>query len=149
MPYIIAVIVLVLDQITKLWAINSLKSIGYVSVIPKIFHLTYVENRGAAFGMLQNQKAFFVITTTLIIIGITFFLFKNKKLFPSVKLGLGLIMGGAIGNLIDRIRFSYVVDFFDFRIWPVFNIADISIVVGGLLISYIIIRHDSFSPKEM
>ncbi|KAB3533152.1 signal peptidase II [Alkaliphilus serpentinus] len=149
MAYLIVLIVLILDQITKLWAINSLKPIESIAVIPKIFHLTYVENSGAAFGILQNQKLFFIFATTLIVVGIIIFISKNKKLFLTMKLGLSLIMAGAIGNLIDRIRFSYVVDFFDFKIWPVFNIADISIVIGALLVSYLIIRYDSFSPKEL
>jgi len=147
--YVIISLILILDQVSKLWVLNSLKPIGYIPIINNIFHLTYVENRGAAFGMLQNQKVFFIIATAIIVIGIIIFLRKYNNVYITMKWGFALIIGGAIGNLIDRIRFGFVVDFFDFRIWPVFNIADISIVIGAVLISYIIIRYDSFSPKEL
>ncbi|WP_084280947.1 signal peptidase II [Alkaliphilus transvaalensis] len=145
---IIIISVIILDLITKYWAINQLQPVGSIPVIENIFHLTYVENRGAAFGMLQNQRLFFIIMTTAITLGVIIFILKNKNMHLLLKIGLSLVVGGAIGNLIDRIRYGYVVDLFDFRIWPVFNIADCGVVVGALLISYIILKYDSIKPEE-
>lgn len=140
----IGMIILVLDQMTKLMAIRRLMEIGSLPIISNFFHLTYVENRGAAFGILQNQKVFFVIMTLSIVVGMLFYLYKNKDLPKPMKLGFSLIIAGAIGNLTDRLRLGYVVDFFDFRIFPVFNIADMSVVFGAILVSYVILKSDYF-----
>ncbi len=105
-------------------------------IIEGFFHLTYVRNMGAAFSILQNQRLFFIITTTIVVLVIFWFVITKKYSSPLVLYSLMLIAGGAIGNLIDRIRLSYVVDFFDFRVFPVFNIADMSIVCGAILLSY-------------
>ncbi|MBM7614529.1 signal peptidase II [Alkaliphilus hydrothermalis] len=148
MNLIIIIVVLALDQLSKLWAVNRLQALGSVPVIENIFHLTYVENRGAAFGMLQNQQLFFIITTSIIIVGALVFMYKNKRMHLSLKIGLNLVVAGAIGNFIDRIRLGFVVDFFDFRVWPVFNIADCAVVVGAIVISYVILKYDSITPEE-
>ncbi|MGV8146472.1 MAG: signal peptidase II [Alkaliphilus sp.] len=149
MNFILIIIILALDKITKLLAIEYLQPIRTLPIIEDIFHLTYLENRGAAFGILQGQRIFFLIATTVVVIAIVIFMYKFKKMHRPMKLGLNLIVAGAIGNLIDRIRFGFVVDFFDFRIWPVFNIADSAVVVGAILVSYIVLKHDHFEPKEM
>lgn len=149
MNYILSLIVLILDQVSKILVLNYLKDPGEIPIIRNIFHLTYVENRGAAFGVLQNQKWFFVILTIAIIGGIIFYFRKDRNYPKAMMVGLSLIVGGAIGNLIDRVLYGFVVDFFDFRIWPVFNIADSAIVIGQILVAYVILKYDKLDQKEM
>ena len=134
----LAVLVVVLDQITKRAAEDRLRGQRSVSVLDDILRLTYVENRGAAFGLLQDQTTFFVFVGILVIGVIA----ASYRYLPRsgfrLHLALGLQLGGAIGNLIDRIRQGYVVDFVDFGYrsnwWPVFNVADSAIVVGVALL---------------
>ena len=106
-----------------------------IPIIEEVFHLTYILNPGAAFGMFAHNRLFF-IAIAVIVIGIIIWARREILASPwEVKAGCGLFLGGAIGNLIDRARQGLVIDFFDFRIWPVFNIADIAICIGvGLII---------------
>ncbi len=150
MGFLIVLFIIALDQLSKFAVLNNLKEVGDIPLIQNIFHLTYVENRGAAFGFFQNQKLFFVITTTIVVAAIIFYLLRTKNLMWPLKIGLYLIIGGAIGNLIDRLRYGFVVDFFHIvNRWPVFNIADSAIVVGAILVSYMILRYDTVTKKEM
>lgn len=127
--------VFAVDRVTKLVASAVLQPGQSVPVVPDIFHLTLVLNRGAAFGFLKDQRVFFISISILAIVLIIYYLSKHAVTALSVSLAFGLIMGGALGNLLDRIKFGYVVDFLDFRVWPVFNVADSAISVGaGLLI---------------
>ncbi|KXG75972.1 signal peptidase II [Thermotalea metallivorans] len=142
MSYILAVLVVILDQISKYMVQSRLAVNESLPVIQNIFHITYVHNFGAAFGILKNQKYFFIVITLAVIIGIFLFLHTQSKVHGMVKYSLMMITGGAIGNLIDRIWLGYVRDFFDFRIWPVFNIADMAIVCGAVLLSYYLIILD-------
>jgi signal peptidase II len=133
--------VLIVDQLTKLVVRLNFLPNQSIPVIPGIFHFTYVQNPGAAFGILPYQTTFFILVT-LIIIGIVIY-YSYKLRHTSalmLRLGLALQLGGALGNFLDRIRFSYVVDFFDFRIFPVFNVADIGIVLGVCLFAYQLLR---------
>ena len=139
----LAVLVVVLDQLTKRIAEDRLERSGVRSVqlpiVGDYLRLTYVENRGAAFGLLQDQTAFFVFVGILVIGVIA----ASYRYLPRsgfrLHLALGLQLGGAIGNLIDRIRQGYVVDFVDFGYhsnwWPVFNVADSAIVIGVALLA--------------
>lgn len=144
MLFLITFLIIVLDQISKHMAVKYLKGKSSYIIIKNFFHLHYVENFGAAFGILQNKKAFFIIITSIVIIGITFFLVRNShSLNKWMKIALAMLMGGAIGNLIDRIRLSYVIDFISIKFgrfydFPVFNIADIFIVIGTFLIMIMI-----------
>ena len=106
-----------------------------IPIIEEVFHLTYILNPGAAFGMFAHNRLFF-IAIAVVVIGIIIWARREILASPwEVKAGCGLFLGGAIGNLIDRARQGLVIDFFDFRIWPVFNIADIAICIGvGLII---------------
>ncbi|QXM05851.1 signal peptidase II [Crassaminicella indica] len=142
MNYLLVLLIVILDQASKVMVQSKFLVNESVPIIKNIFHLTYVQNVGAAFGILKNQKMFFILMTIFVIGGIVLFLHKHKNWHKLVPYSLSLIVGGAIGNLIDRVRLGYVVDFFDFRIWPVFNIADISIVVGAVLLSYYLIFLD-------
>lgn len=142
MFYIVMILVLLADQFSKILSLKYLKTIGDIPIINNIFHLTYVENRGAAFGILQGQKLFFIITTVLVLAFILFYINTNR-VNKVMLLGLALVAGGAIGNVIDRIRLGFVVDFLNLvDLIPVFNIADSAVVVGTILISFFIIRHD-------
>jgi len=132
--FLIASVVIIFDQITKYLVRNSMCLGETIPLIPNFFHITHVQNPGAAFGILAYQTSFFILIGVLVIFFIFYFwrqLGEGKLL---LKFALSLQLGGAIGNLIDRIYFGQVTDFFDFRVFPVFNIADIAITVGvGLL----------------
>ena len=141
MTYILIILGLIgLDQISKYIAIKYLAGIGSIPIIKNIFHLTYVENRGAAFGMFQNNQIIFVVVALIACIFGLYYLYK-KELNLLGKTAIIFIISGAIGNLIDRIRLGFVVDYFDFRIiWDyVFNIADVFVVVGTILLCIYII----------
>jgi signal peptidase II len=144
MGYIMLFIVLLIgDQASKYWARTVLYQQSSIQVIPHILRFTYVENRGAAFGMLQGQKIFFVIMTFLLI-GLFFVYLKKTNTNKCMKWTASIIIAGAIGNLIDRVLLGYVVDFIDFHIiWRyVFNVADIYVVGGTLLLALQILLQD-------
>lgn len=139
MNYFIIAAILVLDQITKYMVKSRFMLNESIAIIDNFLHLTYVRNFGAAFGILKHQKLFFILLTSAVLIGIIIFVRNQARIHPIVKFSLSLIVGGAVGNLIDRVAYGYVIDFFDFRIWPVFNIADMAIVIGACLLSYFLI----------
>jgi len=126
--------VLSLDQLTKLLVNKTLFLNQSIPVIKGIFHFTLIYNRGAAFGILKNQTPLFIVTSIFAIVLICSNLRHNKEK-AIYKISLSLILAGALGNLIDRIFFGYVIDFLDFRIWPVFNLADSAITVGAILLA--------------
>ena len=135
----IGLIVAIIDQISKNIVVSSLKPHQSIPIIQNIFHLTYVQNTGAAFSMLRGKTYFFILVSSLIIIAIIYFAHKIPKEKRLLRMMLGFVLGGATGNLIDRVRLGFVVDFFDFRIWPVFNIADSAVVIGMIVIAYYLI----------
>jgi signal peptidase II len=140
--------VLILDQFTKYLAWTYLLEIGSMPLILNIFHLTYVENTGAAFSLLSGKTSFFVLVTVIALAASLYVFFRIEQKWVLLRVGLALVMGGALGNLIDRIRLGFVIDFLDLRIWPVFNIADCAIVVGVVLIAWVLCRNDiSFKKK--
>ncbi len=135
MIYLICLVIVAADQLIKLVINNKFVYGQSLPVIKNIFHLTYVKNTGAAFGIFQNQNMFFIISALIIIVIIAIYINIINKKSIWFKLAAGLILGGAVGNLIDRIRVGYVIDYLDFRIWPVFNLADSAIVIGaGIMI---------------
>ncbi|KNF08727.1 lipoprotein signal peptidase LspA [Gottschalkia purinilytica] len=141
---ILAFIIVILDQLTKYYAVSHLAGKEPFIIIKDFFQFSYVENRGAAFGILQEQRLFFIMLTLIVILGIIVYTKINKKLSKASKTSLGMILGGAVGNFIDRLRLGYVIDFIDFKFgkvydFPVFNIADIFIVIGTFLLMYLII----------
>jgi len=106
-----------------------------IPIIDQVFHLTLVLNPGAAFGMLEHNREFFIVMAIVVLLAVVFMRKKIMEEPFTIQLGIALFAGGALGNLIDRIQTGLVVDFFDFRIWPVFNMADIAICVGvGVMI---------------
>ncbi len=122
------------DQFTKYIAVVHLKDQPAIPIIPDVLELNYLENRGAAFGMLQNQKIFFVFIAVIILALIVYVLFKmpEKRKYTILHVLLVLIASGAIGNMIDRLRLDYVVDFISFVLihFPIFNVADIYVTVA-------------------
>ena len=101
-----------------------------IKIIPEIFHITLVFNKGSAFGLLQNCSIFFITFSFVAIALIILIISSSRNINLAQATALAFIMGGAAGNLVDRLKFGYVIDFLDFRIWPVFNIADSAITIG-------------------
>ena len=133
-----ALIIILIDQITKFLIKTNFQLNQTLLVINNIFHLTYIHNFGAGFGILQQQK-FILIFVSIIVVGFIFYyLDKIKEKERLLQLLIGFILGGTVGNLIDRIIYGYVIDFLDFRIWPVFNFADSFVTIGviGLVIYF-------------
>ncbi|MGI6143239.1 MAG: signal peptidase II [bacterium] len=137
--YIVGLLVLFFDQLTKFWVQKSMMPRDSIPLIPGVFHLTYVQNTGAAFGFLRGKTLFFIAVAVLVLGFIIFLIPRLPRGNLLLRVVFGLLLGGALGNLIDRIRFGYVVDFLDFRIWPVFNIADMAIVVGVCFLVWVIL----------
>lgn len=123
---LLALIIVVIDQITKFIFTNK-----------KFLFINYITNTGAAFGILKDSNLFLIIAS-FIVIAIILSLYKKSQ----YKLGLALMLAGTIGNLIDRIAFGFVRDFIDLKIWPIFNIADLSNTVGVAIIIYYLIKKD-------
>lgn len=136
--FLLLVILIALDQYTKYLAVIKLKNQPAYNIINGVLEFNYLENRGAAFGMLQNQKIFFVFVATIFLCVIIYVLIKvpTDKKFNSLHFFLTLIAAGAIGNMIDRLRLDYVVDFIYFVLinFPIFNVADIYVTVSTVLL---------------
>lgn len=144
----IAGIIVLCDQITKLMVRMIMAPGQTIPLIPKVFHLTYVQNPGAAFGMLAYRTDFFIMITIIVILFILLFFHRVGAGQKLLRIGLALQLGGAIGNLIDRLHFGHVTDFFDLLIWPVFNIADMAIVFGVGLLCWEILRSTPEKGKQ-
>jgi len=140
---LIGILVVIIDQLSKILFSNTLVLNKSIPVINNFFHLTLIHNTGIAFGILKgNSKSILIVT----IIGLALIIYSLKRDFLASKgflgrkvlfirkISIGFILGGAFGNMIDRIRFGYVIDFLDFRIWPVFNLADSFITIGAVIL---------------
>ena len=138
--YSVAGAVFLFDQITKFLALSFLKPRASIPLFQNIFHLSFVENTGIAFGLFQDHPEFWawIITVSIVCLLVGSWFFRNQSL--SKQLAFGFILGGAIGNWVDRIRFNHVIDFLDFRIWPVFNIADSFITIGVVFFVWFALR---------
>lgn len=135
---IFVILLIALDQLTKYLAVVHLKNASAVSIISEVFELFYLENHGAAFGILQGQKTFFVIITmiTLAILIYLYIRIPQEKHYSYMRFVLILLIAGAIGNFIDRCIHDYVIDFFYFKLidFPVFNVADIYVTAAAVLL---------------
>ena len=136
MFYIVTIIWLMLDQWSKYYVMHHFMLGESLPLIPNVFHLTYIINRGAAFGMLANQRWFFLAVAFILIVVYAWNRNYVNEGPTTLRIGTALLISGAIGNGIDRFWLHGVVDFFDFRIWPIFNVADIGICVGVVAIVY-------------
>ncbi|MBS3131376.1 signal peptidase II [Candidatus Woesearchaeota archaeon] len=131
-PAITAFFIIILDQFTKYLIANSLSLGDSIPVIKNIFHITLIHNTGAAFGILKDSNILLSSVSIAVTLFIFYYIKTQKKIEKIHMVLLGFILGGTLGNLIDRLFMGYVVDFLDFRIWPVFNVADSFITVGVL-----------------
>ena len=145
---IIIILAILADQLSKFLLVPLFTGPGdSIELIPGVFNLTYVQNLGASFGMLQGFKWFFIVVTVIVIGAATWIMIKyRKKHSRFLKVGIALAYAGALGNLIDRIAFGYVRDFFDFRMFDfwkwIFNVADACLVVGSIMLGiYILFIH--------
>ena len=136
MPLGIGILVFVIDQLVKHLVVSTMHLGQSFPVIKGIFHITYVLNPGAAFGMLEHQRWFFIVVALAAVLLGVFFYRKLQQESILMRSGAGLLLGGAVGNLADRIQSGLVVDFLDFRVWPVFNIADTAICAGAGILIY-------------
>ncbi|HIV97663.1 MAG TPA: signal peptidase II [Candidatus Agathobaculum stercoravium] len=152
--YIIAALVMiVLDQVVKYWALTSLQAQHTIPLIENVFHLTYVENRGAAFSLLAQFDSRWIFVALAVIITIVIFIVLRIDYIQTAlgRWSLVLVAAGALGNAIDRVIHGFVVDLFDFRLihFPVFNVADIFICVGGVLfVIYFMFQHKDKVPEK-
>jgi len=148
---LVAALALLADQVSKHWVQDHFRfSDEFASariVVPDWVSLTYVQNKGAAFGILPNETLLFVLIA-LVVVGVIVAYFRflpaNR---PWLRLSLGLQLGGALGNLIDRLRQGYVVDFVSIKTLPIFNVADSCIVVGVLILAYYLLVAQGAAPK--
>ena len=135
--YIIALLVVILDQAGKHLVLKRLAFGLSIPVLKNVLYITPVENRGGAFGLFQSWAGLLTLLTVAFVIAVVVLVRRRAiRRGGLVGIGLGLQLGGALGNLVDRVRFGYVVDFINFRVWPVFNIADAAITAGLLLLAY-------------
>lgn len=143
----VSLFMVLLDFVTKYIVTVSMDLHQTIPLLNNIFHLTYVRNTGAAFSMLSGQRLFLILLPILIIVAIVVYIIKYKPKNKFLLLALSMIASGGIGNLIDRIRFGYVIDFFDFRLinFPVFNVADIFVTVGAAIFIILLI----FSKEDI
>lgn len=148
MIFVIIILGILIDRITKLWALESLKGNDAIIIIKDLFAFDYLENRGAAFGILQGRVSLLTIVTSCVVLGMIYYLIKYKPKSRIMRLSFGMIISGAIGNLYDRIVYEYVVDFIllhykEVYHFPTFNIADMLVVFGTALMAIFILKEDS------
>lgn len=143
-------LVLALDQVSKLLVRGAMHPSQSIPVIEGFFHLTYVRNTGASFGLMPGQRSLFIFTSIAMLSAIAIYWWRVRPRGLLIVTSLALVTGGAVGNLIDRVVAGRVTDMFDFLIWPVFNIADIGIVVGaaGLFIWALFAPVDAHEPNH-
>ncbi|AYD40621.1 signal peptidase II [Clostridium fermenticellae] len=149
MEFLVVIVVLILDRITKLWALNILTKVPEIVILKNIFGFSYLENRGAAFGILQNRVILLVVITFIVIAGVIYYFLRYKPNSRILKISIALILGGAVGNLFDRIFYGYVVDFIlvhyrDIYYFPTFNVADVTVVIGTSLLAFYLIKEDGY-----
>ena len=126
----LALIILVFDQLSKIIVSKNIEK--SVPIINNFFYLTYIRNTGAGFGILKGQNIMLIFIAIMVVGAILFYYDKLQD--NMTHYSIGLILGGIIGNLVDRIRLGFVIDFLDFRVWPAFNIADSAITIGAILL---------------
>ncbi len=146
-PLLYILLIFVLDRISKIWVLAKLKEIGNIDVLP-FFKLTFVQNTGAAFGSFQNGNTALIFVSILVLIALIKY---RKDIFEMGQLasyGWVFIIGGALGNLYDRIFIGYVVDYFNFIVWPVFNVADSFITIGAIMLALCILKDEYKKLKQ-
>ena len=145
---LLALLVVLVDQATKYFVVQHFSVGESVPVVENIFHWTFILNRGAAFGMLEGSRWLFVVIALAVIGGVLYLRKEIEQSGVLACMGAALFTGGAVGNLIDRTLQGVVIDFFDFRIWPIFNVADIAICTGVGLIIWSILKTELLESKK-
>lgn len=145
---LLALLVVLVDQATKYFVVQHFAVGESVPVLENIFHWTFILNRGAAFGMLEGSRWLFVVIALAVIGGVLYLRKEIEQSGVLACMGAALFTGGAVGNLIDRTLRGVVIDFFDFRIWPIFNVADIAICTGVGLIIWSILKTELLESKK-
>lgn len=142
---IITAVFIIADQISKNAVVSSMQLGESRTVIDGVFDLYYIHNDGAAYSILQGKQALLIVFTVILMIGILVYMFAYRKTMSAIEsIALALILGGGIGNLIDRIAYGYVIDFLNIHIIPIFNVADIAITCGCILFAVTVL----FSKKD-
>lgn len=152
MELVVIIIGFLLDRVTKLWVLNSLKDSSEKVIINGFFSLTYVENKGAAWNIFSGKTIFLIIFTFIILCGVVFYLIKCRSKNKFIRIALSLIIAGAAGNIVDRVIYKHVVDFIlfhykDVYYYPVFNIADVCVVIGTFLLLICMLRDDKKNER--
>ncbi|MBO4353855.1 MAG: signal peptidase II [Clostridia bacterium] len=149
---IVIVAVAALDQLTKILIINSYALGESHEIIPGLFNFHYIQNKGAAWGMLSDSRWVFIVITAILLVVLPVLLYKFRKVHVMFSLSLSLVIGGALGNMIDRVFLGYVTDFIEaaFINFPVFNFADSCVTVGAVMMAVYLIFIDKtlFSDKK-
>ena len=148
---IVAAVFVVLDQLSKWLVVAYLKPVGSVTLIPNFLRLTYLENRGAAFGSFSEHRWVFMVFSTVAIVAVVVYLLRFAENSRLLRWTLALIIGGGVGNMIDRVALGYVVDFIDFcGIWSyIFNVADSCVCIGaGMMVLYCILSMRDEAKKQ-
>lgn len=148
----VALVTLLIDRISKRVVMASLRlgeSWNPVAALEPYVSFTYVTNTGAAFGLFPNYGTLFMVIAVVVVVTILLY----YRHLPSdqwlVQTSLGLQLGGALGNLVDRFLYGHVIDFIDFKVWPVFNLADSAVVVGAVILAYYLLRHsENWESRE-
>jgi len=144
--FLYSIIIILIDQLTKVLIYKNLIPAQSIPVINSIFYITLVLNKGGAFGIFANAAVMFILISIGVILFIVIFLLTKKSAY-NINVALACILGGAVSNLIDRLRFGCVVDFLDFRIWPVFNIADSAITLSAIWLFWKIVIKNNYNIK--
>ena len=149
---VIAAAAVILDQISKLWVLRSFELGESREVLSGILNWTYIQNKGAALGMLSEHRWVFMILSAVLIAAIMLFIVFSKDISRSLVVVLAMILGGGIGNMIDRFAYGYVIDFIDVKFLPfwkwIFNVADIFVTVGAVLLAAVYILTELKRKKE-
>lgn|SRR5574344_72958 len=149
---VISSLIILLDQIVKLLITHNMVVGESIKIINNFFYITYVNNSGAAWSILTGNRILLIVITLLVLFIIYKYLIKDKKLQKIEQIIYGLLVGGVIGNLIDRVVRGYVIDYLDFYIfnydYPIFNIADAAIVIAVILLIYLIIKGDKYDSRR-
>jgi signal peptidase II len=153
MEFIIIIAGILLDRITKIWAASSLLGNGDIVIIKGFFSLSYLENRGAAFGIFQNRVYLLAAVTIIVLLGMVYYMLRYKPESRLLKISFAFIISGALGNLYDRLSYNYVVDFIMFHYkeayyFPSFNVADMLVVSGTALMLLYLIKEEAKNGRD-
>lgn len=150
LSFLIIIIIIAADQLTKRWAFNVLRHLETIPIIKNVLHLTYAENTGAAFSILKGHRWIFIAVSSFALLVIFYLLFIRRISHPLAVISLSMIAGGGIGNMIDRVSAGYVIDMVDFRLinFAIFNLADSFITIGAILFALVFLTNQNILNKR-